>query len=311
MLKQYIVDAFTDSIFHGNPAAVCILQEWPSDDLMIKIAAENNLSETAFTVKEGARYRLRWFTPSTEIDLCGHATLATAYVLLNYYEQHVPQIVFDTLSGDLTVQRHGDLYEMDFPAYGLHEVPVTDEMEKTLGIRPLEAWMGRDLLCLLPAEDDVRAFVPDAEKTLHLPGLILHTTAQGKDADYVLRSYAPKLGIAEDPVCGSGNCHTAPFWADRLKKTGLEARQCSKRGGTRRLDGCIEREQIRLIRDLLDRVREQVDLLHGFCLCDGLLEALPRLADHALRLLLIPLGLRHDRPRLFANRSDLLYPSCA
>jgi len=178
MLKQYIVDAFTDSIFHGNPAAVCILQEWPSDDLMIKIAAENNLSETAFTVKEGARYRLRWFTPSTEIDLCGHATLATAYVLLNYYEQHVPQIVFDTLSGDLTVQRHGDLYEMDFPAYDLHEVPVTDEMEKTLGIRPLEAWMGRDLLCLLPAEDDVRAFVPDAEKTLHLPGLILHTRAR-------------------------------------------------------------------------------------------------------------------------------------
>lgn len=111
MLKQYIVDAFTDRIFHGNPAAVCVLEEWLPDDLMIQIAAENNLSETAFTVKEGARNRLRWFTPSTEIDLCGHATLATAYVLLNYYEQNVPQIVFDTLSGDLTVQRHSDLYE--------------------------------------------------------------------------------------------------------------------------------------------------------------------------------------------------------
>lgn len=110
MLKQYIVDAFTDKIFHGNPAAVCIMQKWMPDDLMIKIAAENNLSETAFAVKEGARYRLRWFTPSAEIDLCGHATLATSFVLMNFYEQGLSQLVFDTLSGDLRVKRGGDLY---------------------------------------------------------------------------------------------------------------------------------------------------------------------------------------------------------
>ena len=232
MLKQYIVDAFADKVFHGNPAAVCVLQKWLPEALMIQIAAENNLSETAFTVKEGDRYHLRWFTPSAEIDLCGHATLAASFVLMNFYEQDLPQIVFGTLSGDLVVKRIGDLYEMDFPAYNLHEVSVTDEMEDALGIRPLEAWMGRDLVCNLPSEEDVRVCIPDTDKLLRLPGLILHTTARGRDVDYVLRSYAPKLSIAEDPVCGSGNCHTAPFWANRLKKATLEAYQCSKRGGT-------------------------------------------------------------------------------
>ena len=239
MLKQYIVDAFTDKLFPGNPAAVCIMQKWMPDDLMIKIAAENNLSETAFAVKEGARYRLRWFTPSAEIDLCGHATLATSFVLMNFYEQGLSQLVFDTLSGDLRVKRGGDLYEMDFPAYDLREVPVTDDMEDAIGMRPQEAWMGRDLICVLPSADDVRTYVPDAEKMHRLPGLILHTTAQGSETDYVLRSYAPKLSIAEDPVCGSGNCHTAPLWAKKLKKNDLEAYQCSKRGGTLycRVDG--------------------------------------------------------------------------
>lgn len=244
MLKQYIVDAFTDKVFHGNPAAVCVLQKWLSEELMIQIAAENNLSETAFTVKEGGRYHLRWFTPSAEIDLCGHATLATSFVLMNFYEQDLPQIVFDTLSGDLVVKRIGDVYEMDFPAYKLHEMSVTDAMEDALGIRPLEVWMGRDLVCILPSEEDVRVCVPDTEKLLRLPGLILHTTARSMDVDYVLRSYAPKLNIAEDPVCGSGNCHTAPFWASRLKKTVLEAYQCSKRGGT--LYCRIEGDRVRL-----------------------------------------------------------------
>ncbi len=133
-MKQYVVDAFTDKVFSGNPAAVCIMDDWLSDDLMIKITIENNLSETAFAVREGNGYRLRWFTPGGEIDLCGHATLATAYVLMNYYDKEMQEVVFSTMSGDLTVvRRDGDLYEMDFPAYDLKPVTITDEMICAIG----------------------------------------------------------------------------------------------------------------------------------------------------------------------------------
>lgn len=231
-MKQYIVDAFTDRVFHGNPAAVCVLKAWLPDEVMMAMADENHLSETAFTVKEGETYRLRWFTPGGEIDLCGHATLATAFVLMNFYDQTASRLVFTTKSGELVVTRRDDLYEMDFPAYELTEVPVTDEMTDAIGIRPLEAWMARDLVCVLPSEEAVRCYTPDQNKVKALSGLLLHTTAVGSDVDCVTRSFAPKLNVPEDPVCGSGHCHVIPLWAQKLGKTSLTAYQASRRGGT-------------------------------------------------------------------------------
>lgn len=230
-MKQYVVDAFTDKIFGGNPAAVCVMDDWLPDDLMLKIAAENNLSETAFTVKEGNTYRLRWFTPADEIDLCGHATLATAYVIANYYEKNMESLTFQTKSGDLVVSKKGDLFEMDFPSYELKKVDVTDDMEEAIGTRPLEAYMGRDLLCILATEDDVRNLNPDLNKVKKLDGLLLQVTAEGKDYECVSRTFGPKSNIPEDPVCGSGHCHIIPFWAERLNKSTLVAYQASARGG--------------------------------------------------------------------------------
>ena len=231
-MKQYVVDTFTDKIFHGNQAAVCVLDRWPSEDLMMDITRENNFSETAFTVKEGEKWHLRWFTPGGEIDLCGHATLATAFVLLNEYEKAEDSVVFTTLSGDLIVTRKGELYEMEFPAYELKPVPVTDAMEDALGVRPRAAYMARDLLCVLDDEQTVRELNPDLEKIKEIDGLLVHVTARGKDEDCVSRSFAPKLSVAEDPVCGSGHCHIIPYWADLLGKNDLVAYQASKRGGT-------------------------------------------------------------------------------
>lgn len=141
-IKQYIVDAFTERLFSGNPAAVCVTEHFLSDDLMMKIAAENNLSETAFVVPEDEHYCLRWFTPGGEIDLCGHATLASAYVILNFYHPEQTCVRFHTMSGILTVKKNGELYEMDFPAYELQSVPVTEEMTQALGVRPAAAYMG-------------------------------------------------------------------------------------------------------------------------------------------------------------------------
>lgn len=146
-MKCYIVDAFTKEIFKGNPAAVCVLDQWLPDELMQHIAMENSLSETAFTVKEGDHWHLRWFTPGGEIDLCGHATLGTAYVLSHFFEPDASRYVFQTLSGELIVTRDGDRFSMDFPAYDMKPVPVTDAMEEALGVRPVEAYLARDLVC--------------------------------------------------------------------------------------------------------------------------------------------------------------------
>ena len=231
-MKQYVVDAFTDSVFHGNQAAVCVLDKWPSEELMMSITRENNFSETAFTVKEGEKYHLRWFTPGGEIDLCGHATLGTAYVLFRFYEQDADKLVFTTLSGDLIVTKNGELLEMEFPAYDLKPVEVTDAMEAALGVRPSAAYLARDLLCVLDDETQVRALTPDQEKLKALPGLLQHVTARGRDEDCVSRTFAPKLAVAEDPVCGSGHCHIIPYWADTFGKGELVAYQASKRGGT-------------------------------------------------------------------------------
>lgn len=230
-MKQYVIDAFTDKVFHGNQAAVCVLEEWLPVDLMMSITRENNFSETAFTVKEGGKWHLRWFTPGGEIDLCGHATLGTAFVLLNYYEKDARQVVFTTLSGDLTVVRKGELYEMEFPAYELKKVCVTGAMEEALGVRPSEAYVARDLLCVVDDEQTVRELKPDLEKLKQIDGLLVHVTARGSSVDCVSRSFAPKLSISEDPVCGSGHCHIIPYWADELGRNELTAYQASTRGG--------------------------------------------------------------------------------
>lgn len=231
-LKQYVVDAFTDKVFAGNPAAVCVMDTWLPDEHLMKITRENNLSETAFAVKEGDSYRLRWFTPGGEIDLCGHATLATAYVITRFVEPDRKQVAFETLSGTLTVAKKGDLFEMDFPAYNLKPVPVTQAMIDAIGAEPREAYMGRDLLCVMDSEDTVRNMKPEQSKVLALDGLLLHVTARGSEFDCVSRSFAPKCSVPEDPVCGSGHCHIVPYWVRTLGKPTLVAYQASPRGGT-------------------------------------------------------------------------------
>lgn len=243
-MKQYIVDAFTDRIFSGNPAAVCVLDSWISDELMQNIAIENNLSETAFAVKNGNLFELRWFTPGGEVDLCGHATLATAYVISNFVERDVEKIDFKTMSGILTVLINDDFFEMSFPKYKLTKVEVTEEMEKALGKKPIEAYLGRDLLCIMEDGTIVKNLTPDFEKLKALDGLLVNVTAKGKDFDCVSRSFAPKLNIPEDPVCGSGHCHILPYWANVLNKKELVAFQASKRSGI--IYGRVEENRVYL-----------------------------------------------------------------
>lgn len=230
-MKQYIVDAFTAKPFAGNPAAVCVMENWPPETSMMKLAMENNLSETAFIVKEPTGYHLRWFTPGTEVELCGHATLASAYVILNHYEPESNAVKFNTLSGELTVCRKGNLYEMNFPTYELREIPVTDAMEKAFGVRPIKAVLGLDLVCVFDSEETVRNMTPNQELLAGIEGRIQNATARGKKTDCVSRSFCPKLSIAEDPVCGSAHCQIAAYWAKELQKNTIYAYQASKRGG--------------------------------------------------------------------------------
>ncbi|MBR4090864.1 MAG: PhzF family phenazine biosynthesis protein [Mogibacterium sp.] len=230
-MKQYIVDAFTDKPFAGNPAAVCVMDKWPSEASMMKLAMENNLSETAFIVKEEEGYHLRWFTPGSEVELCGHATLATSFVILNFVEPGSSSVSFNTMSGVLTVTRKGDLYEMDFPTYELKEIPVTDDMEKAFGVRPVKAVLGLDLVCVFETEEQVRNMEPDQSMLMKIEGRLQNATAAGSDVDCVSRSFAPKVAIAEDPVCGSAHCQIADYGSQVLGKKERLAYQASKRGG--------------------------------------------------------------------------------
>lgn len=232
-MKYFVVDAFAENLFEGNPAGVCIMDNWLSDHLMQRIAAENNLSETAFAVKEGDEYHLRWFTPAEEIDLCGHATLATAYVIANYYEINMEQVTFKTMSGELIVVKNGDLYEMDFPSRMPEKFSLTEQMVEALGVTPIETYLSRDLMFVLNSEEEVRNAAPDFSKLKELPdGLGVSITAKSERYDFASRSFFPKLNVNEDPVCGSAHCNFIPYWAERLGKNELTARQLSRRGGT-------------------------------------------------------------------------------
>lgn len=230
-MKQYVVDAFSEKVFGGNPAAICVMDYWISDELMMNITRENNLSETAFAVKEGDKYKLRWFTPGGEIDLCGHATLGCAYIIMNYIDMDTQKVTFDTISGYLVVTRKDDLYEMDFPTYDLKPITITKEIVEAVGAKPIEAYMGRDLLCIFSDENIVRHLKPNMDKLKEIDGLLLQVSAPGNEVDCVSRSFAPKLNVIEDPVCGSGHCHIAPYWINKLNKNEITAYQASSRGG--------------------------------------------------------------------------------
>ncbi len=231
-MKQYIVDAFTPEAGAGNPAAVCVMAAWPDDAFMQALAKKNGLSETAFLVREGEGWRLRWFTPENEEVLCGHATLASSFVVLNYVEPGADAVLFYSRSGELRVVRKDGRYEMDFPTFDLTEILVTEEMTRAFGVRPSKALLGLDLTCVFETEDEVRTMVPDQQLLEALPGRGQNVTAPGSDADCVSRSFFPKDGIPEDPVCGSAHCQIAVYWAEVLKKPRIRAYQASTRGGT-------------------------------------------------------------------------------
>ncbi len=243
-MKQYIADAFTDELFKGNPAAVCIMDEWISDELMRNIAQENNLSETAFAVKEGDGYRLRWFTPKSEIDFCGHATLGASFIIANFIEPNCKTIKYHTLSGDMGVKVDKGLFVMDFPRYALNPVEVTDTMEKALGVRPAAAFIDRDLLMILNSENDIFGLKPDMEAMSELDGVCIAVTAKGTEYDCVSRVFAPELSIPEDPVTGSTHCMIAPYWSERLGKNTLTAFQASERTGVLYAEVCGGRVKI-------------------------------------------------------------------
>ncbi|UNU73848.1 PhzF family phenazine biosynthesis protein [Moraxella nasovis] len=240
-IPQFIIDAFTDSVFGGNPAAVCLLDTPLPDETLQNIAKENNLSETAYILKkDNGNYHLRWFTPTSEIDLCGHATLASAFVLFNCVGVVGDTVKFDTLSGELTVQQVGVKLKMTFPAYTLKNMAITDELiakiKNALGDSIAHAlqsvYLARDLLIVVDDEKLVRECTPDFAKLTELDGALCHITAPSHGKfDCVSRSFAPKFGINEDPVCGAGHCHIVPFWSKTLGKVGITAYQASERGG--------------------------------------------------------------------------------
>ncbi|ALP54142.1 isomerase [Candidatus Tenderia electrophaga] len=230
-IKQYQVDAFATRVFEGNPAAVCPLENWLDDNLLQAIAAENNLSETAFFVRSAKGYNLRWFTPVNEVDLCGHATLAAAHVIFEFLSFTESVITFETRSGDLFVKKQGCLLQLDFPAYKLTACEIPETLVQALGVRPIEVLADDDYLAVFDSEATVRAITPNYAllNQLDLRGVIV--TAPGNDVDFVSRFFAPKIGIPEDPVTGAAHCTLAPYWAAKLGKNTLHATQVSKRGG--------------------------------------------------------------------------------
>lgn len=234
-LQLFQVDAFAERVFEGNPAAVVPLEQWLDDATLQAIAEENNLSETAFFAPEGSGFRLRWFTPVSEIDLCGHATLASAHVLFNHLGFDQQRVSFHSRSGELTVRRAERGFVMDFPALPSEPVPTPGELIDGLGgCRPLEAHVGQDYLAVLPGPQDVLEIRPDFAALSRLDRRGVIVTARGDDCDFVSRCFYPAVGVDEDPVTGSAHCQMAPFWSSRLGRTELSACQLSARTG--RLD---------------------------------------------------------------------------
>jgi PhzF family phenazine biosynthesis protein len=258
----YQVDAFTRRAFGGNPAAICPLEKWLPDDTLQAIAAENNLSETAYYVPNGAGYHLRWFTPAVEVDLCGHATLAAAHVIWTVrHESDVALLRFETMSGELTVERDANLYSMDFPSRPPVECQVDAGIAAALGAHPQLVLGARDYFCVFESEDQVRALAPNMEKVAALDRFAVIATAAGRDCDFVSRFFAPAQGIPEDPVTGSSHCTLIPFWSRRLGKKKLHARQISRRGGE--LWGEDRGERVRIAGQAMTFLQGQIDIAAG------------------------------------------------
>ncbi len=232
-LPLYQVDAFTEHVFGGNPAGVVPLERWLPDATMQAIAAENNLAETAFFVREGEGYALRWFTPTVEVDLCGHATLASAYVICDRLERGRKHVAFRTLkAGTLTVEKVGDEFVMDFPARPARPIDAPSGIAEALGHRPAALLAARDYLAVFDRAQDVAALAPDFDAIRRLDTFAVIATAPGGDGiDFVSRFFAPAQGVPEDPVTGSSHCTLTPYWAERLGKAKLRARQISPRVG--------------------------------------------------------------------------------
>jgi PhzF family phenazine biosynthesis protein len=235
-IRIYQVDAFTDRPFAGNPAAVCPLDSWLGDPVMQAIAAENNLSETAFFVAETDGFRLRWFTPTTEVDLCGHATLASAFVVMTELEPGRNQVIFGSRSGPLAVARRGDAFVMDLPSRPLKPIAAPPALIEALGAAPRVVLAGGDLMAgVFEDADTVRRLRPNGSAIAAIDARAILVTAPGTgpdaDVDFVSRFFAPRQGIPEDPVTGSAHCSLTPYWAKRLGRDRLRARQVSARGG--------------------------------------------------------------------------------
>jgi PhzF family phenazine biosynthesis protein len=232
-MKVYIIDAFSDQPFTGNPAAVCPLERWIPDALMQNIAMENNQAETAYFVKEGDHYHIRWFTPHVEVDLCGHATLASAYVLYQYLGYTGDEIRFSTgKSGVLKVTRNGNLLTLDFPADTIQPLQPTAELLTAFQSRPVEIYKGKsDIMYVFESEAIIRSLQPDYHAIGSLPCRGVIATSKGDDLDFVSRWFGPQTGINEDPVTGSAHTTLTPYWSAQLKKKELRAAQLSPRGG--------------------------------------------------------------------------------
>ncbi|HXS37321.1 MAG TPA: PhzF family phenazine biosynthesis protein [Flavipsychrobacter sp.] len=231
-IKIYQVDAFANKVFSGNPAAVCPLSKWLDDSTMQKIAMENNLAETAFYVKEGNGFRIRWFTPATEVDLCGHATLATAFVIFNYENYSDSEINFVSRSGILNVRKQYDLFTMNFPTDVYNHVDLSPELTKGFNVKPVEAYKGKtDFMLVFENEAQIKNMKPDFQSIEKLPCRGIIITAKGEKIDFVSRFFAPQSGINEDPVTGSAHTTLTPYWAQKLGKNELTAIQLSPRIG--------------------------------------------------------------------------------
>jgi len=243
-LGYYQVDAFTDSVFAGNPAGVCPLGEWLPDAVLQRIAAENNQSETAFFVRADGHFELRWFTPLREVDLCGHATLAAAHVLFSEFHEAAERLEFATASGRMTVERRNDELILDFPSRPPLECVAPGDLLRGLGATPVFVAKARDYFAVFATEAEIRALQPDFAALARLDSLGVIATAPGSGVDFVSRFFAPQAGIPEDPVTGSAHCTLIPYWATRLGKSRLRARQVSPRGGA--LNGELAGDRVKI-----------------------------------------------------------------